>query len=247
LSTGSEIMDIHNTMEDIVLHYLEEILILKNDICKCEQCKTDMACYVLNKVKPMYVVSSRGIIHAENFKRNYIQEEIDIYSIVAQAVEVVSNKRRHEVEEKLKNEQNDFSNDELKYFSDSGNFYNFPQIVGRLFDSLTIRPIDDAQITLLKENDKDNVVPMFNKCWFNPAIIVPQMNGTYTFWPAPIPAEKADIQKDFYMNVEIVKEGYDKLCKYFFIRLISSNYLKKHIKKENIYYIDDLFITPKET
>jgi len=67
-------MEIHNTMEDVVLQYLDEIIELKQNICKCNNCRMDMACYALNKVKPMYVASARGIIHTENKKRRYIQD-----------------------------------------------------------------------------------------------------------------------------------------------------------------------------
>ncbi|HOV14189.1 MAG TPA: late competence development ComFB family protein, partial [Spirochaetota bacterium] len=90
-------MDLHNLMEDVILQYLDEVLSLKKEeICKCEQCRLDMACYALNKIKPMYVVSSRGVIHTENKRRLNYQNEIDTYSIVTEAVDVVSKTRRHE-------------------------------------------------------------------------------------------------------------------------------------------------------
>ena len=99
-------MNIHNTMEDIVLKYLNDILAEKEDTCTCEQCKLDMVSYALNRVRPMYVVSSRGIIHTENKKKKRIQEEIDVYSMVAEAIEVVSNARRHDID--LKNKALEF-------------------------------------------------------------------------------------------------------------------------------------------
>ena len=133
-------MYIHNTMEDIVLQYLEEILSLKKDICKCEQCKTDMACYALNKISPMYIVSSRGIIHTENKKREHIQEEVDIYAIVSEAIDIVANTRRHEVDDQYKNIELDLSKHAPKYRSDNDVFFNFPQVIGRIFDS-SIPPI----------------------------------------------------------------------------------------------------------
>lgn len=88
-------MEIHNIMEDVVIQYLEEILSLKDNICKCNQCKKDMICFSLNRIKPMYVSSSRGIIHTEINKREELQDEIDIYATVSEAIDVVSKTIRH--------------------------------------------------------------------------------------------------------------------------------------------------------
>lgn len=236
-------MDIHNTMEDVVLQYLDELLTLKNNICKCYQCRIDMACYALNKVRPMYVVSSRGVIHTENIKKEHIQDEIDIYATVAEAIDVVSGTRRHEVSERLTQFEDEIEDEIQKYKSDTGCYYNFPQIVGRIFDSNTISKIVEARISLFHGTGKD-AIHMFNRLWTNPVDIVSQMKGTYSFWPAPMPAPKPGVQKDFQMNLEVYKEGYEKIRKFFYIRIISSNELRKFITKENIFYIDDIFITP---
>ena len=238
-------MDIHNTMEDVVLQYLEELLEFKENICKCYRCKIDMACYALNKVRPMYVVSSRGGIHTENIKKNHVQNEIDIYATVAEAIDVVSSTRRHEVNEKLNSEDDDYKEDYSRFYSESGCYFNFPQIVGRILDSETINPVSDAQITLCHDTT-DEKIQMFNKLWNNPIHIVLQTKGTYSFWPVPIPAPKAGLQKDFHLNIKIEKHGYEPLRKFLIIRTISDNRLRRYIKKENIYYIDDIFINNVE-
>lgn len=239
-------MDIHNIMEDIILQYLEDILSQKNRVCQCEQCRLDMACYALNKVRPMYVVSSRGFIHTENKKRKEIQDEIDVYSAVVEAVDVISNTRRHEVNKKYPGIEFDSSKIKPYYHSITGSFYNFPQIVGRILDSSTLKPLSDVLITLFYKTGKD-IIPMFNTRWQNPIKIVPQMEGTFTFWPAPIQAEKEGIQKDFNMNIEIVKNGFEPIYKFFFIRIVSSNVVKRFIKKENIFYLVDIFLNPKRS
>jgi competence protein ComFB len=229
-------------MEDIVLKYLDDILPLKSDICKCEQCKNDIICYTLNRVKPMYAASSRGIIHAEKNKRVHIQDEIDVYSTLMEAIEVVSKSRRHEIKEEYK--KINIAEDEIKpnYFSQSNCFYNFNVIVGRIFDSSVLKPISDAKVSLYFEDSKE-LVPMYSKIWKNPIEIVPQMEGTFTFWPSPIPAERSSIQKDFFMYIEIEKSGYDPVCKYFFVRLISNEGLIDYIKNENAYYLSDIFLS----
>ena len=242
-------MVLHNTMEDLVLNYLEEILKNKDDICKCYYCKLDMAAYALNRTSPMYVVSSRGIIHTENIKRRRVQEEIDVYSIVAEAIDVVSRIKRHDVDHDQQSgdtpDPDDACKKFLQKFSDEGVFYNFPQIVGRVFDGATIKILNGAKITLCAENS-DEEVHMCNSHWQNPIELLPQMEGTFTFWPCPVPCEKAHIQKDFYFNLKIEKEGYEEIRKYFFIRTISAKELRHNIKKENIHYLDDIYLTQIE-
>ena len=237
-------MEIHNTMEDIVLKYLDEILSLKKDVCKCEHCKMDMICYALNRVKPMYMISSRGFIHVENKEREHRQEKIDVYAIIANAITVVSETRRHEVNHNYKDIDVESSQSTINHQSKSEYFYNFPQIIGRILDSSRLIPLSDVKIALFYETGRD-IVPMYNARWLNPIDIVSQMGGTYTFWPGPIAAKKSGIQKDFYMNIEIKKNGFDPIHKFFFTRIISSNKLRRFIKKENVFYIDDIFLTPE--
>ena len=234
-------MNIHNNIEDFVFKYLEEILASKENICKCEQCKTDMACYALNRVKPMYVVSSRGIIHTENRRREDRQDEIDVFTTISEAIDIVSNTRRHEVNSNYKY---NIDENKIKPINKIGQgcFFNFPQLIGRVFDSSNLAPIYDAKIVLY-DKMSENKIDMFNNLWENPVKLIPQMEGTYTFWPAPIPAKKSDIQKDFYMNISVIKKDYEPIIKFFFIRLVSLNEIITHITKENILYIDDIFIS----
>jgi competence protein ComFB len=236
-------MGLHNFMEDIVSQYLEEILTQKIDICKCQQCREDMACYALNKVKPMYLVSSRGIIHTQNKKRLNYQDEIDVYSIVSESVNVVSKTKRHD--EKYKNTVlNENETEDASYFSESGCYFNFPQIVGRILDSETLSSIDNVEISL---NHLDSVQPikMFNDKWKNPLKIVPQMEGVFSFWPSPEPSDKSGIQKDFQFNLKISKKGFENINRFIEIRLISSDALNRFVKTENIHMVEDIYLYPE--
>jgi competence protein ComFB len=238
-------MELHNIMEDVVSDYLEEVLSHKKDICSCTQCKTDMACYTLNKVQPMYVVSSRGIIHSENKRRLNFQDDIDIFSIVLEAVEVISKTKRHDINFKIPEidiitEFNE-GNDELLR---SKFFFNFPQIVGRVLDSATLGPLFDVEV-VLNHNISDENIKMFNDNWKNPLTLVPQMEGVFSFWPAPMLGEKEGIQKDIQLNISIKKKGYEEIRRYFEIRSISTNELTKIIKKGKIYRLDDIYLYPE--
>jgi len=233
-------------MEDLVISYLDEILSGKKNICKCNYCKTDMAAYALNRVKPMYVVSSRGVIHTENKKRKRMQEEIDVYSLVAEAINIVANVKRHDVNHSFKKlENNDPCSEFFKKVSEGDIYFNFPQIVGRVLDGSSIQILNGAKVTLYHENGND-VVDMCNSRWQNPIEIIPQMEGTFTFWPLPIKADKSKIQKDFYFNLHVLKDGFEEIRKYFYIRSVSLNMMRHAVKKEDIYYLDDVFLTKAE-
>ena len=60
-------MKIHNQMEDLVLNIVDEMFdskdIQESDICTCGQCRLDVACFVLNRISPEYIISSRGLAH----------------------------------------------------------------------------------------------------------------------------------------------------------------------------------------
>ena len=234
-------MNLHNIMEDIVLKYLDEMIKLKKDICNCEQCKNDILCYTLNRINPMYIVSSRGIIHTENRQRYHFQDEIDILTTLNEAIEIVSNKRRHEIidDNILLNKKIKLNiSDELK----NENHFNFPQIVGRIIDSTNMTPVNEVQLTLYDETGK-NKIRMFDDNWQNPETVISEMKGTYVFWPAPVKTYKAGIQKDFQMSLAVKKDNYEPISKFLYIRTVSSKGIIDHISKESIYYIDDVYIT----
>ena len=231
-------MIVHNLMEDIVKETLEDILKDKKDICQCEQCKMDMLCYALNKIPAKYVVSSRGIIHTEKSKISESQNYIDVYSIVMEAISTVSKTKRHE-----NNKIISIETPLERNYSEKKYYFNFPQIVGRVIDSLTFTPIVDAEVELFyKENNQS--VEMFNKTWDNPLRIIDKMEGVFTFWPAPIESEKPEC-KEFSFILKIYKENYEDLAKSFSIKIRAINEINKIIKKENIFYLDDIYIYTK--
>ncbi|HRZ64078.1 MAG TPA: late competence development ComFB family protein, partial [Spirochaetia bacterium] len=63
-------MEIRNLMEDAVKAVVDELFELEAKdqrlgYCLCDQCRLDVACYVLNRIKPEYIVSSRGLAYSE--------------------------------------------------------------------------------------------------------------------------------------------------------------------------------------
>ncbi|MCG8568962.1 MAG: late competence development ComFB family protein [Spirochaetes bacterium] len=231
-------MKIHNLVEDVVAKYLKEVLEMKPDICTCDQCLMDMTCYALNKLRPMYVVSSRGIIHSENQKRDNSQQDIDVMSVVMEAVNVVSQTRRHD-EEHIQHHY------EKQVDNTKGYCFNFPHIVGRVIDSQSFLAAEDVSVELFFSQNKQ-ATPMMNEKWTNPLKLVPQMEGTFSFWPAPVAADKKGIQKDFQLQLELKKEGYDTIIKYFEIRLVSDVRQMEYSISDQVFHLDDIFLYQEE-
>lgn len=73
---------------------LEEVLASKENICKCEQCKYDMACMAVNRLKPNYVVNTHGRVYAK-IKMLSHQNRTDILTEVVKAVDKVSRNPHH--------------------------------------------------------------------------------------------------------------------------------------------------------
>ncbi|HBD95501.1 MAG: hypothetical protein A2015_08035 [Spirochaetes bacterium GWF1_31_7] len=232
-------MDVHNIVEDLVKRFLNDILNEKKDICKCEQCRLDMACYILNKTKPMYVVSSRGIIHSENNKRESNQADIDILSLVKEAVDVISRTPRH----------TDDSIEEQQLIQSSTpqdkHIFVFPAIVGRIIDSDTLNPISNATVFLYQSNSEIPVT-MFNHRWENPIQLLPKMDGTFSFWPKPEKATNNGIQKSFQMNIEIKWNNNSSLRKFFEITSISSENSGEVNLSDRVYRLDDIYVSPED-
>ena len=76
-------MDIRNIMEDAVKVLVEELFEREDrekrlGYCTCDQCKLDVQCYVLNRVKPEYIVSSRGLAYSEKEGLDKVQRRADL-------------------------------------------------------------------------------------------------------------------------------------------------------------------------
>ncbi len=185
------------------------------------------------------MVSSRGIIHTEKNKIAESQNYIDVYSIVMEAINTVSKTKRHDDNQIICMET-----PLEKNFSEKKYYFNFPQIVGKIINSVTLGPIDNAKIELLYE-EQNKRAEMFNETWQNPLEIIDKMEGIFTFWPAPLLTDKQE-EKNFNFILRIYKDNYETLSKSFSLKIKSINEINKVIKKENIFYLNDIYLYIKE-
>ncbi|MEL3908562.1 MAG: late competence development ComFB family protein [Treponemataceae bacterium] len=222
---------IHNVMEDLVFTEVNKFyddLITDTPswlICACPQCRLDTICYVLNRIKPHYIKSSRGLAHfvqPNNLKTEQLNADIATL-IVEGARRVATNKRPHE---RVLEEWD-------------APVFNFPAITGRILNGKTFSPVSNIQVSLKIAN---TLVEQMNVLWDNPYTISEKTAGTFTFLPKYVRATKAGLNEVFPFSISVNTEGYDPLNYYFKIGVQSSDEIQTEISMKNYFRLPDLFL-----
>ncbi|WP_149553701.1 late competence development ComFB family protein [Treponema pectinovorum] len=207
-------MNIHNLMEEVVINRVNDLYEQVKQVnatwltCDCENCRLDAISYVLNRIPPKYVVSGRGALHT-NDELESPQIKADIDSIGMEGIRIVSTTKRPFHIESRENKAN--SNKKSPCF-------NFPMIQGTVLDGSTFEPLTDVTI-YLKQDGK--IVEMADATWHNPTQTYHSTNGTYSFWPKAVIAEKEDEIKKFSFTVEVSCSGYESVTCSFDVSIVA--------------------------
>ena len=226
-------------MEDLVIHSIDEMINdLKDDFWDNELHKTDLAAYVLNRVKPMYVTSGRGVLHGEmSFERN-IQESADIFSLIAQGMRLIKS-RRDDLPQDLSPEEITATEE----ITDDYHF-NFPYILGKVLSMNTWEGLSEVSVTLkTKENNDFHPTVMLNSQWSNPYIISESTNGYYTFFPHPIKDSGTESSKQtFEFLLKFDHPKIEAKEKFFSIEVESEKRIYASFRKGYVHKLDDIYI-----
>lgn len=228
-------MEVHNLMEDLVKNVIQEMFDAEKDKtswCTCEQCRTDVACYVLNRVKPEYVVSSRGLAYSELDYIDKLQRMADVVSLVKEGwAKINASPRNHIVQNAQKTEP-----------LVAGSAYNIPPIMGRVFNGLTFEPMHDIDVFLV--NEKDVPVVMMDDNWQNPIRLYKNTAGTFIFWPRPVEAKKQGETQLFTFSVVVKVEGFSELSHFVGLKVISEDHPQLQFSMQNVHKLPDLYLLP---
>ncbi|QEN03820.1 hypothetical protein EW093_03595 [Thiospirochaeta perfilievii] len=201
------------------------------DLCLCYQCRLDVMCYVLNRAKPIYVLSERGIAHLKDNYSNSLQEIADLTRLVANGIDLVAKaKRAHHLE------PYDSQIDEAPAY------FNFPTITGTILSGETFAPVE-ASVTLLLDN---KVVKMRDSKWINPIKLSTSINENYLFWPKTQPAEKVGEIKTFLLQLSIEAKGYETTPHFFELTLTSEKNINDHFQAHNTYTCSNILLFKKD-
>lgn len=90
--------NLKNIIEDMVNKELDIIYQRLVDVCKCNQCRTDVVALTLNKMPPQYVTGNRGL---EKAQRNvYAKYNSQIPNMLLESIEKVKGNPRPECNNK---------------------------------------------------------------------------------------------------------------------------------------------------
>ncbi len=229
-------MRVHNLMMDLVSQKVEEYFHTKDetvypDMCWSEPCKMDVLCYVLNRVPPLYVVSGRGMAHSESkdFSER-TQRMADITALIREGMGAVAGNQR-------------LRSDEPAEKVNLGPYWNFPSIIGRLFNGLNFAPMSDISVHLLENGQNMQVI---DPNWQNPYQMVKNTAGTYLFWPHPVKAQQAGERKNFHLEIRVDHPAYDPLRYGFELALISEEQFSDFASTTASHRLKDLYLFPSE-
>jgi len=229
-------MKIHNITQELILKkvhkiFEEEINKETQDFCTSHRCELDVACYVLNRSKPHYLISERGIAHKDLDYKGVLQREVDISILIQEAIDTVSNT--------LRPNQDETAKEELEI---SKPYYSFPTLMGRLFNGVNFEPMNDISITLKHDN---KIIPMIDHDWHNPYRLIKNTSGTYLFWPGPIEAPEDGMTNKFTFELSVDVRGYNPLQHFFDIEVTSTTGYNDTFSQSHSYKIQDLYIFPQ--
>ncbi|MCF7928290.1 MAG: late competence development ComFB family protein [Spirochaetales bacterium] len=228
-------MQLHNIMEEHVLTlvdqiFKEELFVDQNeDFFSSDQCRLDVACYVLNRIQPMYVVSGRGIAHVSSDYQEKLQREADLVALIRKGITKVQKARRPE------------SGINTDRSHPGGPYFNIPPIVGRIFHCINFAPARGIRVSLLQDG---RMINMMNSNWQNPYTIAEQTAGTYTFWPYPELASEKGQKKNFEFEVSVRESGFEELHYFFNLELEAEEQFVDYYRSEAETHVKDLYLCP---
>ena len=229
-------MNVHNQMEDLVTALVQEIFddeqrAEKKGYCVCNQCRLDVACYVLNRVQPRYVISGRGVSHTENIYQDRIQEKADLVTMIHDGIEHVSQTKRP------------FFNHQSGSVEGgpTGPLFNFPVIKGRIFNGTTFEPAKDIKVHLYLESE---LVEMVDPNWQNPCFVHESASGAFNFWPAPIRADTDGAKKAFKFEICVQEDGFEDLQHFITVKAISDLGLHDALHSNEGLTTEEIFLFP---
>jgi competence protein ComFB len=231
-------MDIRNIMEDAVKVLVEELFEREDrekrlGFCTCDQCKLDVACYVLNRVKPEYIVSSRGLAYSEKEGLDKVQRQADLISLVKEGWGKVSHSPRP---------TSDHVGGRKEDLEREGPIFNFPTIMGRVFDGRTFAPLGEGAVRLFAEGVEAEMV---DPNWQNPFVLAGATGGTYIFWPSPIAASAQEGERKFVFEIKVEVPGFDLVSHYVEIDLSPERSMRMDFSLQRVHKVPDIYLFPE--
>ena len=232
-------MELHNIIKPTVISKVDEVFkaIEKSgnplNFCMCDHCRMDVTCYALNRTPPCYIVSNRGAARVMWEGVDKQQELADIVSLIHDGLKRVSHNMRPNFAHSCKEGAAEI---DLKVPR-----FNIPTVMGRIFNGNNFAPISDGNVELLLNGE---LVEMIDANWQNPFHIISNLEGNFSFWPAPVIASKADDRKIFEFMVRISSSEFETLSHLFKIPVVSEIQGEGSFSLERTFRLPNLYMFP---
>jgi competence protein ComFB len=232
-------MDVHNVIEDLVFKSVDDLFQAERinktlGFCTCDQCKLDVACYILNRVAPEYIVSGRGATRSNTEYQNKVQRQADISVLASEGWHKINQTKRPHFEHSDKQNKPHYPTPPV---------FNFPTIMGRLFNGQTFAPMDGIKVTLYHKNE---LVKMIDPNWQNPCALFSGTGGTYIFWPFPLRADSEGESRVFEFEMRASAPGFDELAHFFTLRVNAEAVVQDQFSLQRQHTIQDLMLFAPE-
>lgn len=230
-------MEIHNLMEDTVSRRVNELCDddeenKRGRYCTSDQCRLDAICYVLNRIQPHYVTSSRGLAHMSGDMENNQQLQIDITRLAQEGLARVS-----AIQRSYYTEPSGETNAE-------GPCFNFPTIKGRILNGKSFEAESGFRVSLLIDG---RLAEMYDSRWQNPYEVVENAPGTFIFWPAPIATEEPGETREFQCELRVEDDRFEEFRHFFSLNLESDEQSSRTFTYNSDFNLRDMYIFPAKS
>jgi competence protein ComFB len=99
--------------------------------------------------------------------------------------------------------------------------------------------MSDVEVELLLNGE---LVPMKDHNWQNPCTVVSHTDGNFSFWPAPVVAEKANEHKLFEYSVRINAPDFEPLNHFFKVPVASEIQVAGSFSLNRTFKLPDLYL-----
>ena len=232
-------MELHNTVEDTVIARVSEIFAAidkgdnKSKYCTCNQCQMDIICYALNRMRPHYIVSNRGASRVQWESIEKQQQIADITALIHEGFRQVNHNQRPNFSHAPES-SGPSSDSRLPVF-------NIPTIMGRLFNGNNFAPISDVDVELFWNGAR---VSMKDGNWQNPCHVVPNTEGTFSFWPVAVKASNVNEPKIFEYSLRVCAPDFETLTHFFKISVTSEIQEAVSFTLARTFKLPDLYMFP---
>lgn len=217
-------IELKNIVEDIVLDQIDNTDESREGKINKNQ-KREIAAYVLNRVKPMYITSNKGFTNSIVQYQKDPQLVTDIMLHISQAIKIV---------------KKTYSTDNLLEELDKEKMYFiFPKIYGKVISSRTMMPVEKANVTLhIDTKPAKNIFGL----WKNPTEILPIDDGIFSFAPLPEVAVPPYEKRTFTLELVIDINGKKHNKIYHYDAEPELLYNLENDFHENILQLEDIYI-----